>query len=176
LLKFRRAFGINVASPDLTTPSDLESARKTARGLYAEIISIQKWKKREFRLIEALFYLALGTEIVIGATLASLGTSSSIHPRAITILGIINTSLAGLLALFKGQGLPDRLRKDGFEMRKVQDYIEEIETRVCLMGDEDFNDDELERVMQVVYAKYNAARDTAELNRPDNYAHQGEAD
>jgi hypothetical protein len=61
-------------------------------------------------------------------------------------------------------------------MRKVQDYIEEIETRVCLMGDEDFNDDELERVMQVVYAKYNAARDTAELNRPDNYAHQGEAD
>ena len=78
-----------------------------------------------------------------------------------------------MLALFKGQGLPDRLRKDGFEMKKLQDFIEETEIRLSL-GEGTFTDDELDQVVQRVFLKYNAARDSAEMNRPDSYGHQPE--
>jgi hypothetical protein len=137
LTKFRKAVGININVDD--TGADLESARKGARGLYKEVIDQQTRRSRQYILVEILFYLALGAQIVIGATLTALGPISGLHSKAITILGVINTSTAGVLALFKGQGLPDRLRK------------------------------------QQVFGKYNAARDTAEMNRPDSYGHQPEA-
>jgi len=174
LSKFRRAIGINVDDKS----DDLEAARKTARGMYKEVINIQLWRNRQYHFVEGIFYLTLGTQIVIGACLAALGPLSSDHGKAITILGVINSSLAGVLALLKGQNLPDRLRKDGFEMKKVQDYIEETEIRLqTLEGDpQDFTGDELDAVLQTVFARYNSARDTAEMNRPDSYAHQGVAE
>jgi hypothetical protein len=171
LTKFRKAIGINIEAHGY----DLEAARKSAKGLYKEIISIQQWRSRQYRFVEILWYLALAAQIVIGATLTALGPKSNVHSKAITILGVVNTSIAGILAVLKGQGLPDRLRKDEFEMRKVQDYIEESETRL-VYAEEDFTDAELDALLQTVFAKYNAARDTAEMNRPDRYAHQGEAD
>lgn len=169
--RFRKAIGINVEAHI----DDLEAARNSATGLYKEIIGIQKWRSRQYRLVEVLYYLALGAQIVIGATLTALGPHSGLHAKSITILGVFNTTIAGILAMLKGQGLPDRLRKDEFEMKKVQDYIEETETRLMYTDDE-FTDAELDDLLQTVFAKYNAARDTAELNRPDRYAHQGEAD
>lgn len=171
LTKFRKAIGINVDDQS----DDLEAARKSARGLYKEIIDIQQWRTRQYIAVDILYYLAFGAQVVIGATLTALGPKSNVHSLAITILGVVNTSIAGVLALLKGQGLPDRLRKDEFEMRKVQDYIEEAETRL-VYAEEDFTDAELDALLQTIFAKYNAARDTAEMNRPDRYAHQGEAD
>jgi hypothetical protein len=173
LSKFRRAVGINMDAKH----DDLEAARKTAQGLYKEIITVQRWRHRQYLFIDVVFYVALGTQIVIGACLAALGPLSSTHSTAITTLGVVNSSLAGVLALLKGQNLPDRLRKDGFEMSKVQDYIEETEIRLEAMeGGEEFTENELDKVLQTVFAKYNAARDTAEMNRPDTYAHQGVQD
>lgn len=171
LLKFRKAIGINVESHT----DDLESARKGATGIYKEIIGIQRWRSRQYRIVEILYYIVLGAQICIGATLTALGPQSQLHAKAITILGVVNTSIAGILAMLKGQGLPDRLRKDEYEMKKVQDYIEESETRL-MYAEDNFTDEELDDVLQTVFAKYNAARDTAEMNRPDRYAHQGEAD
>jgi hypothetical protein len=170
LTKFRKAIGINVEAS-----TDLEAARKGARGLYKEIIGIQKWRSRQYRFVEVIFYLALGGQIAIGATLTALGPQSKTHPTAITTLGVFNTTIGGVLALLKGQGLPDRLRKDEFEMKKVQDYIEESEIRL-VYAEDDFTDEEFDELLQTVFAKYNAARDTSEMNRPDRYAHQGEAD
>lgn len=70
----------------------------------------------------------------------------------------------------KGQGLPDRLRKDAYEMKKVQDFIEETDIRLSL--EEDIHPGELTDVVQKVFDMYNTARDTAEMNHPTNYAHQ----
>jgi hypothetical protein len=42
---------------------------------------------------------------------------------AITFLGAINTVIAGVLALIKGQGLPDRLYHDQAEYRRLQDWL-----------------------------------------------------
>jgi hypothetical protein len=165
LTKFRKAIGINANVDE--TGVDLESARKGARGLYKEIIDIQKWRNRQYILIEILYYVALVTQIIIGATLTALGPVSGLHSKAITILGVVNTSTAGVLAILKGQGLPDRLRKDEFEMHKVQDFIEETESRLIVGGPGTLDKEQLDELLQQVFAKYNAARDTAEANRPD---------
>ncbi len=94
------------------------------------------------------------------------------HTTAITVLGIVNSSTAGILALLKGLGLPDRLRKDQFEMQKVQDFIEETETRLAFGLIEDMSQKELDDLVKEVYQRYNVARDTAEMNRPASYVHQ----
>lgn len=172
LRKFRQAVGINVV---LKENSDLESARLGARGLYKEIITNQRRRSRAYYLTDAVMYISLGAQIVIGAALTALGPLAKLHPTAITLLGITNTSIAGVLALLKGQGLPDRLRKDEFEMRKVQDYIEETEARLVLAGDT-LTLEEVDDAVQKVFLKFNAARDTAEMNRPDSYGHQPEGE
>jgi hypothetical protein len=171
LTKFRKAIGINTYA---TGDEDLESARKGAKGLYKEIINLQKWRSRQYQLVEILFYIALGGQILIGATLASLGPLSKLNPTSITILGIANTVMAGILAVFKGQNLPDRLRKDEYQMKKVQDFIEETEIRLAIGSDGDFTAEELDGIVQQVFEKYNTAKDTAEMNRSSSYAHQAE--
>jgi hypothetical protein len=173
LTKFRKAVGININLDD--TGADLESARKGAKGLYKEVIKQQTRRSRQYIFVELVFYLALGAQIIIGATLTALGPISRLHARAITILGIVNTATAGLLALLKGQGLPDRLRKDEYEMRKVQDFIEETESRLVVGGAGTLDVEELDELLQEVFGKYNAARDTAEMNRPDSYGLQAQA-
>jgi hypothetical protein len=169
LSRFRRAIGINVNIQD----GDVESARQGAKGMYKEVIINQRWCSRQYYFTDVIMYIALGSQIVIGAALAALGPLSKLHPTSITILGITNTSIAGVLALLKGQGLPDRLRKDQFEMRKVQDFIEETEARLVLAGDT-LTLDEVDDAVQKVFLKFNAARDTAEMNRPENYGQQPE--
>lgn len=72
----------------------------------------------------------------------------------------------------KGQGLPDRLRKDAYEMKKVQDFIEETDIRLAIESNEDIHPANLSLVVQKVFDLYNTARDTAEMNHPTNYAHQ----
>jgi hypothetical protein len=169
LTRFRNAIGINKGA---SGPQDLEAARKSAHGLYAEVIKNATKKSRQYHVVEGLYYLAIGANIVIGATLAGLGPSSKLHPTAITILGIVNTSTAGVLALLKGQGLPDRLRKDEYQLRKVQDFIEETDIRLAVMLKDAFMSEELNQVIQQVIENYNTARDTTEMNRPASYAHQ----
>lgn len=169
LSRFQQAIGINTTT---SSRSDLESGRRNAKGIYKDVISAEKWRRNQYHFVEAVFYLAILANIVIGATLASLGPLSMLHPTAITVLGIVNTSTAGILALLKGQGLPDRLRKDEFEMRKVQDFIEEMEVRLAFRMVDDITKEELDDLVKEVFDRYNVARDTAEMNRPESYAHQ----
>ncbi|KAL2069570.1 hypothetical protein VTL71DRAFT_14249 [Oculimacula yallundae] len=167
LTKFRAAIGIG-------NISDLEAGDKASKphGLYKEVIRIQKRLTIQYRAIEVLYYSALLAQILIGATLVSLGPQSGLHPRAITILGVVNTSTAGILALLKGQGLPDRLRKDEYQMQKVKDLIEETDVRLELAGD--VSEDDVEKLVEQIFDRYNSARDTAEINKPSTYAHQVE--
>ncbi|KAK0107726.1 hypothetical protein ONS96_003525 [Cadophora gregata f. sp. sojae] len=152
--------------------TDLEAGSQPSKphGLYKEVLRLQKRLSLHYHAIEALYYTALLAQILIGATLVSLGPMSGLHPRSITVLGIVNTSTAGILALLKGQGLPDRLRKDEYQMQKVKDFIEETAARLELAGD--VGEEDVERLVELIYEKFNAARDTAEINRPSTYAHQ----
>ena len=166
LLKFRRAIGINTAASDSPAYlSDLENARQSARGLYKQVLTLRQFKNRLHRVFEAIFYSALGTQIVLGAVLTALGPVAKLHSRAITILGIFNTSIAGLLTILKGQGVPERFRKDEYQMKKVQNYIEEMDVRLSVGGADEFTGEELDQVAQETWARYNAAVDGAERNK-----------
>lgn len=164
LARFRDAIGIS-------STSDLESGSKTKpHGLYKDILNTQRRLSIQACFISCFHYLALIAQILIGAVLATLGSASRLHPTSIMVLGIVNTSTAGFLALLKGQGLPDRLRKNAYQMRKVRDFIEEVDIRLELHGD--VTDEELEKLVQLVFENYKLARDTAEINRPASYAQQ----
>jgi len=172
LTKFRHAVGINVSPVSPNDINDIESARKNPRGLYGEVIHIRHMREIQFHVVDILYYVVVIAQILIGAVLASLGSLAKIHPTAITILGVVNASIAGILALLKGQGLPDRLRKDEFQMKKVQDFIEAEDIRMALQTH--ITTEELDQTVQNIFEAYNRARDTAEMNRPSSYAVQVE--
>ncbi|QSZ32163.1 hypothetical protein DSL72_001734 [Monilinia vaccinii-corymbosi] len=178
LQKFRLAIGINVPIPLPATspPSDLEALRRNAYGIYKSVLTQQSKFSLQYHFIEGVYYFSLLSQIVIGGILASFSELSQTHPKAVTTLGVVSSSLAGVLGILKSQGLPDRLRKDEFEMRKVQDFIEECDTRLAVGWGEQISDAEVDDLIKEVFDRYGVARDTAEMNRPNIYAHQADAD
>ncbi|KAH6632071.1 hypothetical protein F5144DRAFT_592914 [Chaetomium tenue] len=113
-------------------------------------------------------YAAARAEIVIGASLTALGPSAGSYVVAITLLGAFNTVIAGLLALIKGQGLPDRLYHDRAEFKRVQDWIEQTEALLAV-GVVGRDRKEVGLLVQTAFKKYNAAKHCEESNLPENY-------
>ncbi|KAK4110227.1 hypothetical protein N656DRAFT_714092 [Canariomyces notabilis] len=168
LVIFRRAVGINSTLAGSTDPESLEEGRKKAVGIYAAALRAQRRKKLMYRLIGFLIYVCHFAQIIIGASLTALGPSAGDHVIAITLLGAINTVVAGVLALIKGQGLPDRLYHDQAEYRKLQDWIEQTEALLAV-GVIGRNRKEVGLLVQVAFKKYNAAKECEESNTPENY-------
>jgi hypothetical protein len=63
------------------------------------------------------------TQIFIAATITGLSAYPS-HRVALTVLGAINTVLAGLIAYTKGMGLPNRLRKSRDQYQHIKEFID----------------------------------------------------
>lgn len=111
-------------------------------------------------IIEASFL----SQIVVAATLTALGAADASH-IAITVLGSVNTVIAGVQTYLKGQGLPNRLRQYEFGLRKLREYIEDRERDFshvdCTLN--------VDHEIADIAAMYKAVRQTAEDNTPDNY-------
>ena len=172
LVIFRRAVGIN---SDLSTaaawPSTLETGRRKAVGVYAGVLRTRRTKAVLFASLSALLWLSYLAQIVVGAALTALGPGSRDHPNLITSLGVLNTVIAGFLALVKGQGLPERLRKDEMEFRRLQDWIEETEALLAV-GVVGRDRKEVGLLVEMAFKRYNAAMASEENNRPDSYVPQ----
>lgn len=134
-----------------------------------ELIRKEKHLKFQYSLISAIFNLIAITQIIIGATITALGPSGGEHIVAITILGAFNTSIAGLLALLKGRGLPERLRRNMMEIAKVSKFIQE---RAILLryGNSHISHDTISTLLQEVFQEYNVAQQIIERNQTDTYA------
>ncbi|KAL2839644.1 hypothetical protein BJY01DRAFT_219112 [Aspergillus pseudoustus] len=89
---------------------------------------------------------------------------------AITILGAVNTVVAGVLALMKGRGLPQRLRKDLAEIRNVMTYIEEVEINLKY-GDGEQSNQDVTSLIKDVFNRYRVMQDVLDMNQPDSYVH-----
>ncbi len=116
---------------------------------------------------------------------------------AITLLGATNTVIAGVLALVKGQGLPDRLYHDRAEYRRLQDWwvllsldagyltqplltadgVDRIEQAEALLSVGVIGRDrkEVGFLVQTAFKKYNAAKQCEESNLPENYVRPPDA-
>lgn len=176
LLIFRRAVGINsdLSATNKASPFSLESGHhhQKASGIYAEIQRARRSKDVAFAALNAVLWLAYFAQIVVGAGLAALGPGSGAHPEAITGLGVLNTVIAGFLALVKGQGLPERLRRDAGEFRRLQDWVEETEALLAA-GVVGRDRKEVGGLVEMVFRRFNAAKASEENNRPEAYVSQG---
>jgi hypothetical protein len=164
---FRKAFGINLTATTSTDASKLEHGHKTAVGYYRDVISSQESKKWQYRGLSFLIYVCHFSQILIGASLTALGPDSGAHSVAITTLAAVNTGVAGILALLKGQGLPERFKKDQDEYRKVQQWIEETDKQLEL-GIIGKDKRDVGQLIQLGLRKYNAAKALVEDDTLDN--------
>lgn len=170
LIIFRRAVGINSDSaPRIQSRSGpLEEGRLEPTGIYRSVLEEQRKRSWQHFAISWSLNLLHFAQVVIGATLTALGPNASDYSVTITVLGAVNTVIAGVLALMKGQGLPERLRKDEMEFRKLQDWIEETEALLAT-GIIGRDRREVGVLVESAFRKYNSAKLSEENNRPDNY-------
>jgi hypothetical protein len=62
-------------------------------------------------------------QIFVAATITGLSAYPG-HGVALTVLGAVNTVLAGLVAYTKGMGLPNRLRKSRDQYQHIKEFID----------------------------------------------------
>ncbi|KAI1813736.1 hypothetical protein GGS20DRAFT_552164, partial [Poronia punctata] len=199
LVIFRKALGIHASSsphsnsnpnpnPNSAMVVDshtggaasLEEGRREATGIYRTVIQTQTRLRIQHALLSTFLYLVYFSQILIGAALTSLGsiatTARTPHYAAtITILGALNTVLAGVLALIKGSGQPQKLGKDRVGFRRLQDWIEETEAMIAV-GVIGRDRRDVGILVECAFKQFNAARRSVEDNDPDFYVpHRQEA-
>ena len=161
LVKFRNLTGID-------TPGNIKKdyRQRPAKniGIYSRVVSEEKKTQIQYYLMATIIEASFLSQIVVAATLTALGAADASY-IAITVLGSVNTVIAGIQTYLKGQGLPNRLRQYEFGLRKLREYIEDRER--------DFSDANcplnVDHEIADIAAMYKAVRQTAEDNTPDNY-------
>lgn len=86
-----------------------EIFKATTAGLRRKLRTQERYKSSHHQLFSVVFNILAIVQLAIGATITALGPLANKHMLAITILGALNTVIAGILALMKGRGLPQRL-------------------------------------------------------------------
>ncbi|KAI8623322.1 hypothetical protein F5Y19DRAFT_389298 [Xylariaceae sp. FL1651] len=170
LVIFRRALGINAERDVANGGATLEEGRKSATGIYQTVIETQARKAMQHALLQAFLYVVYFVQIIVGAVLTSLGATAAQYATVITVLGAVNTVLAGVLALIKGSGQPAKLGKDRIGYRRLQDWIEETEALLAV-GVIGRNRREVGLLVESAFKRYNAAKASEENNDPEFYVY-----
>ncbi|KAL9588529.1 MAG: hypothetical protein Q9203_002671 [Teloschistes exilis] len=170
LVKLRTVIGISTPE-SLALSSSAPQQRPGANlGIYARIIKQEQIARYEFYFAASLINTCYFGQIIVAAALTALGASSSSHV-VITVLGALNTVIAGMLTYLKGQGLPNRLRQYWNSLRKCREFIEEKERQCAAEGwGEDGKDGiDIDHEIDIIIKMYHDVRQTAEDNTPDTY-------
>jgi hypothetical protein len=157
------------------SPGDLFQVTQQYQTYEAAISDIQKelmqtrnYQNLQYQLLTVSFNLLVILQVIIGATITALGPSGGDHMLAITILGAFNTSIAGILSLLKGRGLPQRLRRNMAEISKVLDLIRERKT-LLRYGNLQVSNLATSELLQDVFQAYDSMKQIIENNQPDTY-------
>ncbi|KAL8770499.1 MAG: hypothetical protein Q9209_003754 [Squamulea sp. 1 TL-2023] len=161
LIKFRYMTGIDTP-PTLYNKDRKRAARNL--GVYARIVSEERKATYQYYVMSSIINASFLGQILVAATLTALGAIGG-PSLAITILGSLNTIIAGIQTYLKGQGLPNRIKQYQFGLRKLREFVEDRER--------DFSHEgcklDVDHVIADVSAMYQAVRQTAEDNTPDTY-------
>ncbi|OQN98230.1 hypothetical protein B0A48_15506 [Cryoendolithus antarcticus] len=156
---FHILIGLRPQDPDFTWPSTVP-----AHSLYHSINHAYSYVNWKYRIFDIATYVLLALQVLLAAIFIVLGSLTSLDSHvAIAVLGAISTVIGGVLALMKGQGLPNRLRMMRDNLRDVKFEAEEMYwdfqagRRVCY-GDVRKLRDNFVRVM-----------DEARRNHPDTW-------
>lgn len=123
LKTFRDLVGIN---PILDSSASVPRRPAENQGTYKRLVDAEVKARIQYYASASLINVCLLGQIVIAAALTALGASSGSH-IAITVLGSVNTVIAGGMTYLKGQGLPERLVQYANGLRRVREYLEERE-------------------------------------------------
>ncbi|PQE17024.1 C6 transcription factor protein [Rutstroemia sp. NJR-2017a BBW] len=138
--------------------------RHLPHGLYRDIVLARRQAQLSYYISSILYSAALVLQLLFGAVLTALGSSSNKNGLAITILAAANTVNAGLIALFNNTGMPDRFWNDWNEFEDVEMYVRElIETGLVDTGKKK------EEVVAGCFVRFQAARQTVRKNKPASY-------
>jgi hypothetical protein len=170
LLIFRKALGINTQREAADAGGTLEEGRHAAVGIYRNVIETQARLALQHALLSAFLYAVYFLQIIIGAALTAIGAAAARFATVITVLGALNTVLAGVLALIKGSGQPQKLGKDRIGYRRLQDWIEETEALLAV-GVIGRNRREVGLLVESAFKRYNAAKASEENNDPEFYVY-----
>ena len=110
-----------------TAPPDKRPYHLGDRTLYRRATQKRNAQNLTYGLTAALSNTLLLSQVVLGATLTALGASESSHVL-ITIFGVLNTIIAGLVAYLKSRGQPMRARMFRDDLEHVVNEIENSET------------------------------------------------
>jgi SMODS and SLOG-associating 2TM effector domain len=115
-----------IGIPPSDLPKDSTTRRSGNATLYERACSKRTSQSRTYTLTAAVSNTLLLTQIVFGATLTALGASESSH-ILITLFGVLNTIIAGLVAYLKSRGQPMRARMFRDDLEQVVNEIENSE-------------------------------------------------
>ena len=139
-------------------------------GYYKRILDEELRTTICYATVACVYNSSLMLQVLIAATITALAASSE-RRVTITILGGINTAIAGLVAYLKGQGLPHRLFQYRNQMRRVREYAEFVERKFEMDVDQSLDP---AAAAETIKTMYNAARKDQEDNFPDNYVNSTE--
>ncbi|KAE8367996.1 hypothetical protein BDV27DRAFT_123080 [Aspergillus caelatus] len=136
--------------------------------LYKKLVQDESREWWQYRFVSMSFNLLAIVQVMVGASITALGPFGGQHLIAVTVLGAINTVIAGFIALLKGRGLPQRPRKNMLELRRVREYIEQKRT-ILQYRNRRFSRDEVDSLLEDVMRRYDLAEEVIERNQPDTY-------
>ena len=122
-------------------------------------------------------------QIFIAATITGLSAYPS-HRVALTVLGAINTVMAGLVAYTRGMGLPNRLRKSRDQYQHIKEFIDYKERQFRWSakfaatnnppGDANLTDLNPWAAAEQVRKLFEAAQKDEQANYPDIYVNDNQ--
>ncbi|KAI7223048.1 hypothetical protein KC333_g731 [Hortaea werneckii] len=133
---FRRLIGLRSRAHAGASPAELEAGH----GLYHDIRTSYENARRAHLWFEIGIYTSLLGQVLLSANFIILGAMRGDHHVPIAVLGAISVSIAGCLALVKGQGLPMRLRIERDALWEVQLEAEELHWSLAAGRPVMFND------------------------------------
>ncbi|KAH0370671.1 hypothetical protein KCU65_g2284, partial [Aureobasidium melanogenum] len=151
--------GMAAPTANNTTPRHLESAH----GFYAQLLKTERRASRHYRMYDIAILFLMIVQLSISAVFVVLGSLPNLdrHHVAVASLGAIATVVAGMLALMKGQGLPNRLRMERDALRRVVFETEELYWDARAGREVDFAD------VENLRNAYVAVVEDARKNHPD---------
>ena len=120
---FYELIGMHPPQHSLQMPKKLE----VQGGLYSTIRGHRRYIQTKYRIFDVATYVLLALQLLLSAVFIVLGSLTTVDSHVtIAILGAISVVIGGVLALMKGQGLPNRLRQIRDDLTNVVFEAEEL--------------------------------------------------
>lgn len=119
---FFELMGMHRPTPSGDPPKELA----TPHGLYKKIRANKSYVQTKYRIFDVLQYIFLALQLLLSAVFIVLGSIRGDVHIPVAVLGAVSTVIGGILALMKGQGLPNRLRQTRDDLNNVLLAAEEL--------------------------------------------------